>query len=565
MQDCVDEGVCAFVGDGLGLEQDLEHEELRHPDSAKGHEVRRHEYECRVGVALGDRCKERRHHETQEGQTPEGQHFLQEVAPIRFLPDPVAAQQIGGVVPGFRMADEAEADVLFAQAWEEWLGERLTRGDDVLLEALDREIPLEAVGAWGQRTSLRGLARKLLEQRDLEPLAAKDAFDADAARGELLSKAARAGELAATARDGDLLAEKLKGFVSHAELASPLTGSALIDHLLAPPDVPKNFGHRPRWPSAEALEEAREIAAWSKESAAAWRTALGADVHGRLVRALGGVTALYERRKAERGVLDFLDLLVKARDALRDRPAVREHFHRRFRHVIIDEFQDTDRLQVEIARLLTGDRPGALVVVGDAKQSIYRFRRAEVRLFRELARERAEKGAVLHLKQNFRSRPAILRFVNRVFSELIEASDEADQPAYEPIDPPPGLSDEPSVVALRFPAPTAAGGDDLLHAEAGALAAFLAQAARGAHTVRDPGTGADRPSRAGDVLVLTRRLTKVRFLEEAFEAAGLRFTVEGGKASHSDSARSHKPRLRCRRRGWRPRPEYSTSNSCVSE
>ncbi len=435
-----------------------------------------------------------------------------------------------GVVPGFRMADEAEADVLFAQAWEEWLGERLTRGDDVLLEALDREIPLEAVGAWGQRTSLRGLARKLLEQRDLEPLAAKDAFDADAARGELLSKAARAGELAATARDGDLLAEKLKGFVSHAELASPLTGSALIDHLLAPPDVPKNFGHRPRWPSAEALEEAREIAAWSKESAAAWRTALGADVHGRLVRALGGVTALYERRKAERGVLDFLDLLVKARDALRDRPAVREHFHRRFRHVIIDEFQDTDRLQVEIARLLAGDRPGALVVVGDAKQSIYRFRRAEVRLFRELARERAEKGAVLHLKQNFRSRPAILRFVNRVFGHLIEASDEADQPAYEPIDPPPGLSDEPSVVALRFPAPTAAGGDDLLHAEAGALAAFLAQAARGAHTVRDPGTGADRPSRAGDVLVLTRRLTKVRFLEEAFEAAGLRFTVEGGKS-----------------------------------
>ncbi len=437
-----------------------------------------------------------------------------------------------GVVPGFRMADEAEADVLFARAWEEWLGERLTHGDDVLLEALDRGIPLEAPSAWGERTSLRGLARVLLEQRDLTPLVAAEPFDPDAAKKELLAKAARARELASAAQDGDLLADRLEGFVAHAEAVQFLSGSALTERLLNPPDVPKNFGHRPRWPSAEALEEARGIAAWSRESAAAWRAALGADVHGRLVRALGGVTTLYERGKAEKGVLDFLDLLLKARDALRDRPAVREHFQRRFRHVIIDEFQDTDPLQVELARLLAGDRPGALVVVGDAKQSIYRFRRAEVRLFRELASEaRTGDGrTVLHLTQNFRSRPAILRFVNRVFAELMEASDEADQPAYEPIDPPPGLPDEPSVVALRFPAPPAAGGDDLLHAEAGALAAFLAEAARGRHTVRDPAGGASRPSRAGDVLVLTRRLTKVRFLEEAFEAAGLRFTVEGGKS-----------------------------------
>ncbi|MBW2502444.1 MAG: UvrD-helicase domain-containing protein, partial [Deltaproteobacteria bacterium] len=101
--------------------------------------------------------------------------------------------------------------------------------------------------------------------------------------------------------------------------------------------------------SVEALEEARGIAAWSRESAEAWRAALGADVHGRLVRALAGVTVRYERAKAEKGVLDFLDLLLKARDALRDRPAVREHFRRRFRHLIIDEFQDTDPLQVETA------------------------------------------------------------------------------------------------------------------------------------------------------------------------------------------------------------------------
>ncbi len=247
------------------------------------------------------------------------------------------------------------------------------------------------------------------------------------------------------------------------------------------------------------------------------------------MRALAGVASLYDRKKAERGVLDFLDLLLRARDALRDHAGVREWFRGRFRFLVIDEFQDTDPLQVEIARLLAGERPGALVVVGDAKQSIYRFRRAEVRLFRELTRD-APAGAVLHLVQNFRSRPAILRFVNRVFAELIQASDEADQPAYEAIAPPPGLSEEPSVVALRFPATPNASGEELLDAEASALAAFLAGVARGSETVRDPVTGATRPSRAGDVLVLARRLTRVSALEEALEAASLRFTVEGGKS-----------------------------------
>ena len=190
-------------------------------------------------------------------------------------------------------------------------------------------------------------------------------------------------------------------------------------------------------------------------------------------------------------------------------------------------------MQVEIARLLAGDRPGALVVVGDAKQSIYRFRRAEVRLFRELTRqaEASEGGAVLHLVQNFRSRPAILRFVNRVFAELIQASEEADQPAYEAIAPPAG----PLRGALgRGPAlPRAAERERRGRSSPRRPRASppSSPASPGeARTVRDPVTGATRPSRAGDVLVLARRLTRVQALEEALEAVSLRFTVEGGKS-----------------------------------
>jgi ATP-dependent exoDNAse (exonuclease V) beta subunit len=437
-----------------------------------------------------------------------------------------------GVLPGFRMADEAQADGLFAEAWEEWLGERLGGGDDVLLDALERGIPLEGTGPWGERTSLRGLARRLVDQRDLEPLCEEAEFDPPAARAVLREKAGLARALVASARAGDVLAARLSRLVEHAEAAQFLQGDALVDHLLALEAIPSSFGFRPNWPSDEALAEGRAIAAWTKESRAAWTTKDGADLHGRLVRALRGVVAAYERRKAARGVLDFLDLLLLARNALRDHAAVRTFFRARFPFVLIDEFQDTDPLQVEIAQMLAGDRPGGLVVVGDAKQSIYRFRRADVRLFRDLVGRagKADGGAVLHLTQNFRSRPAILSFVNRAFADLIQESEESDQPPYEPIVPAPGLSGEPSVVALRFPAPPNAGGADLLAAEADALGAFLARAARGGEAVRDPASGRERPSRAGDVLVLARRLTKVVHLEDALEATGVRFTVEGGKS-----------------------------------
>jgi ATP-dependent helicase/nuclease subunit A len=438
-----------------------------------------------------------------------------------------------GVLPGFRTADEAEADMLFAAAWDEWLSEQLVEGDDVLLEALDAEIPLEAEGRFGERSSLRGFARALIEQRDLEPLVAAVPEDPPAWRRDLEAHAERARAVLARAPHGDTLTCRLEELVAFADQPAAGGPAQTARRLLKMPAIPGNVkGNKARWPGADVLEEARAVADWSRQALAAWRAAHGAALHGRIMAALAGVGERYRRLKAERGVLDFLDLLLKARDALRDREAVRRYFRQRFRLLIIDEFQDTDPLQVQIARLLAGEAPGSLVVVGDAKQSIYRFRRADVDLFRRLSEEARVRAGhqVLHLTQNFRSRPAILRFVNRAFGTLIQESKEADQPPYEAIDPLEGLSDEPSVIGLRFEAPPFAETGELLRAESAALAAFIAQVAAGRYDVRDPGTGADRKSRAGDVMVLARRLTQVRYLEEALETAGLRFAVEGGKS-----------------------------------
>jgi ATP-dependent helicase/nuclease subunit A len=440
-----------------------------------------------------------------------------------------------GITPGFRVADEGQAEVLFAAAWDEWLAERLAAGDEALVAALEADIPLEGEFVY-EKWSLRHLARRLIEERDLQPLVAEPMVDAEGWKAELSAKAAEAEALLPGAPAGDALATALQGLVAFAEEARPLSGAECLRHLMRLGEVKPTIGQKVRWGAAFA--SARALAAWTGEALRRWRAARSADLHGRLVRALEGVAAAYADKKTAHGVLDYADLLVKARDALRDRPAVRAYFRRRFRALIIDEFQDTDPLQVEIAELLAGDAPGCLVVVGDAKQSIYRFRRAEVAQFRRLAEEAARRPshAVAHLVQNFRSRPAILRVVNRAFGRLIQASEQTGQPPYEDLAPPPGLDPGRAVVALRYAADE--GGQPLLRAEARALAACLAEAARGRFEVRDPTTGETRPSRAGDVMVLARRLTHARLLEEALEDAGLKATVEGGR-SFFDRAEVH--------------------------
>jgi hypothetical protein len=143
-----------------------------------------------------------------------------------------------GVVPGFRVADEAEMDVLFAAAWEEWLHERLVHGDPTLLDALEQGIPLESQGPWGERTSLRGLARVLIEQRDLAPLVAGEGLDPVAWRLELLDQTVRLGPLLAGVPEADALCSRLLALIEFAEQARFLSGRELLQHLARLPLVP---------------------------------------------------------------------------------------------------------------------------------------------------------------------------------------------------------------------------------------------------------------------------------------------------------------------------------------
>jgi ATP-dependent helicase/nuclease subunit A len=214
----------------------------------------------------------------------------------------------------------------------------------------------------------------------------------------------------------------------------------------------------------------------------------GADLAPRLRDELWPVVDAYEEAKKAAGCLDFEDLLLRARDLIRDHAGVRREMQQRFTHYFVDEFQDTDPLQVEILLLLAaGDPkvtewhraravPGKLFIVGDPKQSIYRFRRADVTLYRQVQEQLLRSGARhVKLSVSFRSVPEIQHAVNAAFAPRMGGAEiggaagaagvrptgaasgrpaESGGSSYVPLEPfRAGSDSQPAVIALPVPAP----------------------------------------------------------------------------------------------------------------
>jgi ATP-dependent helicase/nuclease subunit A len=160
-------------------------------------------------------------------------------------------------------------------------------------------------------------------------------------------------------------------------------------------------GPRDRFASYEEARHAVEQAALDE---------LAARDRGLLEELLRRFADAYAAAKEAESALDFEDLQLNARNLLRDHPAIRDRESWRFRSVLVDEFQDTNRLQCELVDLLATED---LFFVGDEFQSIYRFRHADVEVFRE---RREASGGVLALTENYRSRPEVLSVINHLFS-----------------------------------------------------------------------------------------------------------------------------------------------------
>jgi ATP-dependent helicase/nuclease subunit A len=264
----------------------------------------------------------------------------------------------------------------------------------------------------------------------------------------------------------------------------------------------------------------------------------GAEIGLCALRAAKKVGTHYDAAKRNAAVVDFDDLLLQARNLLRDHEDVRRRVSAGISLLMVDEFQDTDPIQDDIVQLLCGDAAltGKLFVVGDAKQSIYRFRRAEPKVFHQL-RARIDAAGRLPLSKNFRSQPEILAFVNAVFDGALGDEYEPLEAASTQVAPPPCVEflfatvgsdetngdDEDNSAAARR------------RREADWIARRLKQLLtdevpriRERHKIT--GDFELRTVVQHDIVVLFRAMSDVRYYEEALRQHGLEYYVVGGRA-----------------------------------
>ncbi len=323
----------------------------------------------------------------------------------------------------------------------------------------------------------------------------------------------------------------------------------------------KAFGPR----GAEALESLR--AEETELGRLAHQTLEGVKRHRRLL--LGAIIGRFvldgATERAAAGQLEFHDLLVLARRLLTEHPGIRRILHERYERLLLDEFQDTDPIQLEIAVRLTaapddpsqdasgtGPRagswrdlrplPGRLFIVGDPKQSIYRFRRADISQY---LRASEQVGADnVQLSANFRSTRAVIDFANDVFGRLITYEADA-QPAFQALDacrPNPlldhgtvtllGIERHDDLVANQRNAEIGSA-DALRLREATEVAAAVSTALADGWLVFDETLGALRPCRPGDICILLPTRISLPSLEAELRRAGLAYRAENSSVVYA--------------------------------
>jgi ATP-dependent helicase/nuclease subunit A len=257
------------------------------------------------------------------------------------------------------------------------------------------------------------------------------------------------------------------------------------------------------------------------------------------------LAAADERRRA--GRLEFHDLLVLARYLLTTSPSapeVRAHLHERYQRLLLDEFQDTDPIQIELAEQIAGAAsPGHLFMVGDAKQSIYRFRRADISMFLRARLEHGrDKDGLVALTANWRTVRPVIDCINRVFADLMSEPPDVDplvpsQAEFLALDamreaPPSGV---PVAVLGRTPHPQRLKADELRELEAADVAAAVSRVMAEGWPV-DDGHSGWRAANLGDITVLVPARTSLPFLEEALERAGVPFRAESSSLVYATRA-----------------------------
>ncbi|SEP50229.1 exodeoxyribonuclease-5 [Rhodospirillales bacterium URHD0017] len=474
-------------------------------------------------------------------------------------PYPVEAD----IDPGATVMDRNQADLAFVEIIETWLREELAGDAGGLLAEMVLQNPGETVG----------LIHKILGHLRSRRALIVDAPEALAPRIDAVRQTA--GDFASFLRAAEVdEAETAHVAARFSEMAAAVATilpaeqpANLVRLLLARPHPDlctaaggfRAYKKKGKWGHAAKRAGLTKADGDRLNAAAeshyivcceAWTTllqAVAARVLADLVRLVQPVMDRFRDYKRSAALLDFDDLVFAARALLRDHEAVRRALAGRFAHVLVDEFQDTDPLQTEIFWRLCGDppagednpdwttvqiRPGALFLVGDPKQAIYRFRGADVGTYIQArgAFLAQAPDSVLPISTNFRSCEPILRYVNDRFELLLSV--ENGQPGFTALDPFHPERDEGLCVAALDVAVADTDGkasaERQRDGEAEAVADMCTRLI-GSEAILDRKTGERRACRPGDIALLAPTGSDLWRYEEALERRGLPVATQAGK------------------------------------
>ena len=470
-----------------------------------------------------------------------------------------------GLDPGFQELPVEERGVLRRRFWESYL-ERLARDSDPILEDLAR--------AGLKPGTLFGLFDSLVENPDVDfPADATDApslADVGAIRTELDAIVDRGWELMddmPPAKGWDSLQKKIRQLHFEREITGWKEPTDLFGAvaLLCKPGPRGHNTTLNRWRDSAMARSLRDrVDAFGVGDTPAQQLVdrWFAHRYALAVRLGRAAAAEFAAHRMRIGKLDFQDLLLLAARLLRTRPDVRRELGRRYRRLLVDEFQDTDPLQAEIMLLLSSEpeervssegengaegpgeadwrtavpRPGALFVVGDPKQSIYRFRRADIQLYGFVKDRFAEFGEVVSLSTNFRSRPPVGDLVNALFRgpRFFPERPTREQAAFERLETRPPVEPVPAEGVFTYEIePDASRKDSAATDDAGRLATWI----------RDRVDAGERAPE--DFLILTRDRGQLASYARALEAHALPVQVTGAGIGVEDELRELEVVLGC--------------------
>ena len=485
-----------------------------------------------------------------------------------------------GLPPGFGVLDELESALAFEEQWDDLLDRLLDDPDppDGMIEGGRAFVELCEFDGFGLRSGTRRVADDFRANWDL--VADRVSLD-DPGPLALDTTALRAlGEriVATPVPDGDGQEKPIAQIRSILDAAGSTPDSlrARLELVVHADDrfgswesrtsFPGNKAAWKRFAGADGLAALERLRSDEVEFGRLARELLThARHHRRLL--LGAVLGRFvldaSRQRAASGQLEFHDLLVLTRRLLATRPRIRRSLHERYQRVMLDEFQDTDPIQLEIAVRLSSapeagaqatdwrrlqPLPGRLFIVGEPKQSSYRFRRADIAQYLRAADQVGADRVTL--SANFRSSRAVIEFTNDVFDRLIRF--EADsQPDFQPLDASrkPGLLEHGTVsiigserhddLAANQRIDDVGAADVLRMREAADVVATITTALDEGWPVADEDTGELRPARPGDVCVLLPTRISLPALEAELRRADVAYRAENASVVYATAEIRH--------------------------